>query len=167
MGSEGIAQDASEVTAPSGLHTHRASPPVFFLVALVAVVVVALVSPGPELSLPGGWLVAGACILAGIVLNVIASGQFERRNISIRPGSQSGCLETRGLYRFSRNPMYLGMVLVQVGAALALGSLVSFVVPAVFVGLLNRKFIRHEEALLRAEFGQEYADYSARVRRWI
>ena len=101
------------------------------------------------------------------MLNVVASGQFERRGIPIPPGSRSGCLETRGLHRFSRNPMYLGMVLVQVGAVLVFGSLIGFVVPAVFVGLVNRKLLGHEEALLRAEFGQEYADYVARVRRWI
>ena len=67
----------------------------------------------------------------------------------------------------SRNPMYLGMALVLVGASFALGRVGPLGVAAAFAWFVDRHFIRHEETMLEHEFGATYRDYRARVRRWI
>lgn len=143
------------------------TPPTHFLVSLLAVVGVHVAVPFGRVSILALQWVGVVLILIGVGSNVVASRLFERRGIAIRPGSRSGVLATGGLFRLSRNPMYLGMALILAGAALALGSLSGLVVTGVFVAVADRAFIRYEEALLDAEFGQEYADYQARVRRWI
>ena len=74
---------------------------------------------------------------------------------------------TDGLYRFSRNPMYLGMALVLVGVAILLGSLTPFGVVAFFVGWIHIQFIRREEEMLSTQFGQDWLEYKAQVRCWI
>ncbi|MGH8742056.1 MAG: methyltransferase family protein, partial [Burkholderiales bacterium] len=70
-------------------------------------------------------------------------------------------------YRFTRNPMYLGMSGALLGAAVYLGSLTPFVVVPAFMALLADRFIAPEEAFLERAFGQAYLDYKARVRRWL
>ena len=85
----------------------------------------------------------------------------------MQPFEGSSCLVTDGLYRFSRNPMYLGMVLILLGVALLLDSLTPLWVIALFVGWIHSQFIRHEEEMLFAQFGQDWLEYKARVRRWI
>jgi protein-S-isoprenylcysteine O-methyltransferase Ste14 len=82
-------------------------PPTWFFLSLLAVVAAALVVPAGTFSLPAFPLVGATFIVLGLAMNVIASRQFERKGIAIRPGSRAGALATEGLFRVSRNPMYL------------------------------------------------------------
>jgi protein-S-isoprenylcysteine O-methyltransferase Ste14 len=72
-----------------------------------------------------------------------------------------------GLYRFSRNPMYLGMGLMLVGAGVLLGALSPLFGVALFVIVADRWYIAFEEQAMQAHFGPAYAAYQARTRRWI
>jgi protein-S-isoprenylcysteine O-methyltransferase Ste14 len=74
---------------------------------------------------------------------------------------------THGLYRISRNPMYVGSVLLLLGWAVYLSALLPFAGIAVFVAYITRFQIRPEERVLAALFGEAYANYAARVRRWL
>ena len=74
---------------------------------------------------------------------------------------------TRGVYRWTRNPMYLGMLVVLAGWAVWLGSAAALLGLPLSVLLLNRLQIGPEERILRERFGQDYIDYQARVRRWL
>jgi len=76
-------------------------------------------------------------------------------------------LVTSGMYKFSRNPMYLGLLLLLAGWAIMLGSLSAFVPVPLFVLLLNRVQIYHEEKILLEKFPDKYKEYRARVRRWF
>lgn len=143
------------------------TPPTYFLLSLLAFVGLHVAVPIGRVSFPGSSLVGALLITAGVGFNVSASRLFERRGIAIRPGMRSSVLATGGLFRISRNPMYLGIALILVGAALAFGSLPGVVVAGLFVVMMTRDFIRYEEALLEAEFGEEYAEYRGRVRRWL
>ncbi|MCB0182563.1 MAG: isoprenylcysteine carboxylmethyltransferase family protein, partial [Anaerolineae bacterium] len=80
---------------------------------------------------------------------------------------ESTALVTGGLYQVSRNPMYLGMVLILAGVAILLGSLTPFGVIPVVIILLNRNFIRFEEQSLAQTFGPRWVEYRQRVRRWV
>jgi protein-S-isoprenylcysteine O-methyltransferase Ste14 len=82
------------------------------------------------------------------------------------PG-RTNALVTSGVYRFSRNPTYLGMEIVLLGWAVALASPAAALVSALFVAYITRFQIRPEELVLSVSLGQDYRDYSKRVRRWV
>lgn len=84
----------------------------------------------------------------------------------IRPDSTS-TLVTTGVYRYSRNPMYLGILMALMGWCVVLGSLWSLFVLPLFVVTMTRLQIIPEEKAMAALFGAEYVEYRNRVRRWI
>ena len=142
-------------------------PPVFFLAALLLqwglhafLSVVRLV--------PETWSALGlAPIMVGVGLVVVAGRQFKKARTAINPFDRPSALVTSGVFRLSRNPMYLSMILILIGAALAWGTLTPFLVPPALAWLLSRKFIVMEEAKLSELFGASYEQYKGRVRRWL
>lgn len=92
---------------------------------------------------------------------------FKLAGTTIKPFQESKTLVTTGIFRFSRNPMYLGFALILVGAAILLGSLTPFFVIPVFVILTEKQFIISEEIMLERTFGTAFLDYKRRVRRWL
>ena len=105
----------------------------------------------------------------GIALIVAARRAFRSAGTTWLPSDPAGTtrLVTSGVFRFSRNPMYLGMLLVLLGLAFALSSPLALALTAPFVLYLNRFQIRPEERALSAAFGDGYRDYAERVRRWL
>lgn len=91
---------------------------------------------------------------------------FKRKDNPIRP-QETRMLITEGPYRYSRNPMYLGIVMCLSGIALSIGSLAAWFSPVVFFVFMNVVYIPFEEKNLAALFGGAYDAYCARVRRWI
>ena len=108
-----------------------------------------------------------ALIVLGVSLVGWPALMFRRAKTPIRPFRESTSLITSGPYRVSRNPIYLGMVLFLIGVALVLGSLTPMFVVPVFALMIDRVFIRGEQQMLHETFGDEYARYCLRVRRWI
>ncbi len=143
------------------------NPPGYFLAGLVVVVALSVAVPGGAFWGPLGEVVGVALILTGIWLNMAGSARFERAGRPIRPGSRGGTLVTDGVFRFSRNPMYLGMASILLGAALALGSPMAVAVTPVFVWVIDRRFVSMEERILEDEFSEAYRAYRERVRRWV
>jgi protein-S-isoprenylcysteine O-methyltransferase Ste14 len=103
----------------------------------------------------------------GAALVLWPAGLFNRAGTTIRPFERSSALVVSGPYRLSRNPIYLGMATMLAGVGVLAGSLTPFLVVPAFMGLIEMRFIRKEEAMLQEAFGAEYAAYRARVRRWI
>lgn len=122
---------------------------------------------GWTLAPAGGLFTAGHFIAAGVILLIIAARQFGKANTPLKPEKTPACIVEKGLYRFSRNPMYLGMVLVLMGAAIAMGSLAAFTAPIGFVFAMNIYQVPREEKELEEQFGGTYCDYARRVRRWL
>jgi protein-S-isoprenylcysteine O-methyltransferase Ste14 len=113
-------------------------------------------------------LVAGASLGAlAVVLNVLAASNFSRRGIGIVPFSDAPQLSTRGIYRLTRNPMYVGLVLFS--SALWIGSSVwpNFFAPLLLWVWLHLFYVLPEEAFLKERFGSEYDAYCRRVPRWL
>jgi len=75
--------------------------------------------------------------------------------------------KTRTMFSYSRNPMYLGMLLLTLGVAVLLGRVMPFMVPALLFLVLSVRCVAHEEQTMTGLFGDEYARYCARVRRWL
>ena len=112
-----------------------------------------------------------AALLAGIGIGIALAGVhvFRRARTTIHPTrpQETTSLVTSGVYRWTRNPMYLGMLLVLLGWGLHLGSALTLVGPVAFSGYLTRFQIVPEERALRILFGQTFDNYRAKVRRWL
>ena len=142
-------------------------PPVYFLVALLLMGFFHRVAPWARvLEAPYRY---GGVVLMALALGLIlwAALLFRRAGTNIRPYLPSTALVLDGPYRFTRNPMYLGMAGTLLGAAVFLGSLTPLIVIPAFMALIAERFIVPEEAKLEAAFGRGYVDYKARVRRWL
>jgi protein-S-isoprenylcysteine O-methyltransferase Ste14 len=146
---------------------HKVIPPIYFFGSLLASWLLhAFVPVARIVPAPFNW--AGAVLVAGgLVLALWAAGLFKRAGTPIKPFTQSTALVTSGVYRFTRNPMYLGMATVLLGEAVLFGTLTAFVPLPLFVWQIQRKFVREEEAFLEGIFGPAYVEYKARVRRWL
>jgi protein-S-isoprenylcysteine O-methyltransferase Ste14 len=107
-------------------------------------------------------------ILAGFGLAVSAATLFRREGTEINPTSASNSkLVISGPYRFTRNPMYLGLVLVTSGIAFWVGAWPMFLAPIAILITVNWAHIPFEEAKMRRQFGEAFDAYTLQVRRWI
>jgi protein-S-isoprenylcysteine O-methyltransferase Ste14 len=106
-------------------------------------------------------------VAAGIAIALIVAGAFKRANTAIEPWKPTTSLVTDGLYAWSRNPIYAGFCLFNLGVGIAANNL--WIVLSIFAGawLVYKVAIEKEERYLEREFGQEYLDYKTRVRRWL
>ncbi|WP_232468490.1 methyltransferase family protein [Croceicoccus marinus] len=93
--------------------------------------------------------------------------QFRSAGNDPEPWKPDAALVAQGIYRFTRNPMYLGMALAHLGLALALDSLGALLAWPVAIVLIDRLVIAREERHLAARFGPAFEEYRTRVRRWI
>ena len=103
----------------------------------------------------------------GSLLNLIADSSFKKINTTVKPFEESTALLTDGVFRISRNPMYLGMAFILSGISILLGSLSPFFVILIFMFAMDFVFIRKEEAMLQKKFGTTWLEYKKTVRRWI
>ncbi len=142
-------------------------PPVLVLITLAAMAISHRYLPGPRLLVSPHTCWGLLPLAAGVALAVAARLQFVRAGTTIYTFDEPGRLVTRGLFRFSRNPMYLGFALLLLGAALLFGSLAPLVLALLFVAVADRWYIAFEERAMLAKFGEEYRAYAARVRRWL
>ena len=144
---------------------------------LAVTAIAALASRLVSRAWPAPWLppsiangLSLALALLGLTACVAALRPFRRAGTTVDPTrpERATTLVTSGIYRWSRNPMYLGMLLLLAGWTLHLGSLVALlVVPACFLLYLDRFQVVAEERALATAFGEDYAAYARRVRRWI
>ena len=110
-----------------------------------------------------GWLV----IAAGMVLLLMSLGRFRAVGTGLRPFTPVTALVVAGPFRWTRNPMYVGLVTVTLGAALCFGTLSPLAVPPILWLVLDRRFVRPEEQFLKRSIGTAYDDYCRRVPRWL
>ncbi len=104
---------------------------------------------------------------AGVGLNLWADGQFKRAGTTVKPFEETTVLVQTGAFGLSRHPMYLGMMLILVGLAIALGSLTPWLVLPAFAWLVASRFMAAEERKLEGAFGARYLEYKAKVGRWL
>jgi protein-S-isoprenylcysteine O-methyltransferase Ste14 len=148
---------------------NRLPPPIVCM--LTALAMGALAWTTPNLPVDPFWRIGIAAVIALLGLFVGASGflAFGRAKTTIDPVNidRASALVTGGIFRFTRNPMYVGFTLLLLGWAVYLAAPWAFVGPVVFVLFITRYQIAPEERVMLAKFGAAYADYQARVRRWI
>ncbi|MCK4428402.1 MAG: isoprenylcysteine carboxylmethyltransferase family protein [candidate division Zixibacteria bacterium] len=106
-------------------------------------------------------------IVIGLWFNVWSSNFFKKVKTAIKPFEESSYLVTEGLFKYSRHPMYLGMLLALVGLFILLGSITPLFAIPIFMWMITKKFILIEEKALEEKFGKDYLEYKDEVRRWI
>ncbi len=105
--------------------------------------------------------------VGGAIVGLPATRLFRRLGTNVEPWRPATRIVTAGAYRWTRNPMYLGMALIYAGLAVAFdGPIALFLLPAVLL-VIQTQVIAREERYLEAKFGDEYRSYKARVRRWL
>ena len=105
--------------------------------------------------------------VVGLGLNLVGNSTFKKCKTTIKPFEESTTLVTRGVFQISRNPMYLGFVLILSGIAIFMGSLTPYVVIIIFMMLIDNVFIKAEELMLEEKFGSSWLEYKRKARRWI
>jgi protein-S-isoprenylcysteine O-methyltransferase Ste14 len=109
-------------------------------------------------------LIVGA---AGLAVMIAGAGLFVKLGTNVRPDRPSTRLVTTGIYRVTRNPMYLGMSILYAGLTLLFDSLVAWLFLPLVLIVIRTQVIAREERYLEARFGDDYGAYKARVRRWV
>ena len=142
-------------------------PPTYLLAAIAVTVAMHLVIP-VAVPIPVAWRFIGFLPIAiGILLNIAADRQFKQLGTTVKSLQRSSALATDGVFQWSRNPMYLGMVLIVAGVALLEGTAVAWLAVAALAIILDQAFIRREERMLEETFGAEFEAYTRRTRRWL
>lgn len=146
-----------------------APPPLIYLGFLLVGWLLAqvVVDPGLGLEPQVRRYIAFALIIGGLVLEGGAVGQFRRVETRPEPWKPTTALVTNGLYRFSRNPIYVGFTLMYLGFAIAMNSLIALALILPCLVVVDRFVILREERYLSQKFGADYDAYRSKVRRWL
>lgn len=112
-------------------------------------------------------LVGSIFIPTGFTVLLVAWLQFKKAHTAIPPTAESTLIVTSGIYRYTRNPMYLGMLLMMLGAAFFMGTIPAMLGPVVFFLIIDKVFIPYEEKDLQSSFGNEYEEFLSTTRRWL
>ena len=147
--------------------TKEPLPPTYFLAAIVVALVAHFLFPVYQIvGYP--WRLLGLVPLSsGVVLNLVADKALKNHETTVKPFEESRTLIIDGIFGVTRNPMYLGMVLILLGIALLLGSASPFAAVLALAVLLDQRFIAPEEEKLERKFGDVFRDYQRKVRRWV
>jgi len=148
----------------------RVPPPLLFVLSYVAGEGLHYVAPLPltRFVSDGTTYVIGALSLGvGIAVVLTCVKMFFAANTTVIPHRRAARLVTRGPYRLTRNPMYVGVTLTYLGVAALRAVLWPVLLLPIPLAILNYVVIPQEESLLRATFGAAYEQYCARVRRWL
>jgi protein-S-isoprenylcysteine O-methyltransferase Ste14 len=145
----------------------RIIPPVYLLLTNVLLVMMHFLLPVRQIIEGPSRLFGLIPFAAGLAVGSWTIAKFRITNTTLRPGEVSNRLMTDGPFRFSRNPIYTGMVLLLAGQAIVLGSLGPWCIIPPFIWIIRRNFIPVEESMLAGTFGEEYRQYQDRVRRWV
>ena len=142
-------------------------PPVVALMFIVIAYFLGRFVPLPFSAPPILRYIGLAMTFVGFLLGVGAFVEFRKARTTLDPHGSAKQLVTSGIYRFTRNPIYLGFLLMVIGLPLNSGLYWGIVLAPFYVLMMNRLIIQHEERYLDEKFGKAYAGYTSRVRRWL
>lgn len=147
----------------------RFPPPLIYVLGLALGTAAGCVLHLPGLGLAPTLreLLGAAFAVGGFLVSFAGAGLFLRRRTAIIPFKPATSLVTSGIYRWTRNPMYLGMAFAYVGLAILLNSLPALVLLPLVIAIVQKQVIAREEAYLERAFGDEYLAYKNHVRTWI
>jgi len=143
-------------------------PPVMLALCLISLVGVNYFNIAGIILFSAPVTYAGyGVILLGIFLPIWGAHLFRQHETNILPYKDPDHIVTSGPFGFSRNPMYLGMLLVLFGVALMYGTALGFIFPLAYFCVANWWYIPYEESRMTEAFGEKFIAYQAKVRRWL
>lgn len=142
-------------------------PPLLYVLVFISGVLLQRIWPVQILSVPVGRSVGIACIVFGVVLSMWSIRTFWHAGTSVVPVRPSTTVVTGGPFRFTRNPMYVALALLYLGAAFWLNTPWPLLLFPVLLFLVQTYVITREERYLERKFGEQYLQYKSRVRRWL
>ena len=144
-----------------------APPPLIFALPLIAGLAASWMRQLPIFPGTAGLWAGIALVVAG--LGLIGAGviEFRQARTAVVPYSPTTAIVSSGPFRFTRNPLYVGFVLIYVGSSLGANTFWPFFLLPLALVVLQRGVIEREERYLERKFGSEYLEYKARVRRWV
>jgi protein-S-isoprenylcysteine O-methyltransferase Ste14 len=147
----------------------RVPPPVVTALFALFMWLAAIPFPALDLDLPARSETGAIFLAVAVGIGAAALLGFRRAKTTVNPlkPEASTALVTGGIYRWTRNPMYLAMLLILIGWACIVSNLAALVMLPLFVSTLNRLQIEPEERALHARFGAEFDNYRRKVRRWL
>ena len=147
--------------------TPRIPPPVYFLVAVLVMIILNLFAPiGRWLHYP--WRYFGIVIIGlGFSLSLGSGIFFRKLGTNPRPGSRANLIVTKGPFKYTRNPMYLGLITMLIGISILLGTVSPLIpIPILFI-ILHTQFVVREEKWMEEWFGESYLEYKNKTPRWL
>lgn len=162
------AMHPAKPSSPSALDL-RVPPLLLWVVSALSILAIARWVPFGLWPIPGQALIGSALILIGALIALAGVWAFAQARTTVNPMAPEAAssIVTVGVYRYTRNPMYLGMAAALLGLALWPPSPAGIGIVALFCAYLSRYQIKPEEAALQRRFGSAYVDYCARVRAWL
>ena len=144
-------------------------PPIVAVAIGVLMWLIARLTPAFAIAIPASRVLAGAIVALGVLISIAGVRSFRKARTTLNPLSPKSAtsLVDFGIYRFTRNPMYLGLLLVLIAVAVFLRNPLALLGAPAFVLYMNSFQIRPEEAALTTLFGEKYIEYQTRVRRWL
>lgn len=145
----------------------KINPPVIYQSFIILMIAIFFFFPETRVIRFPYNLAGAAIFLIGAYMAMSEKKSFQKANTPMPPLSKPNLLHTTGAFRYTRNPMYLGITIGLLGLAFLMSSFVNFVFPFLFLIIMDIVYIRREEKILEEQFGDQYLDYKSRVRRWI
>lgn len=147
----------------------KVPPPAVALVTAVLMWLVSWAVPVLGFAIPARIILAIILVVAGVITSIAGVATFARAKTTLNPTKPeaSSSLVSWGVYSLTRNPMYLGLLLVLTGWAIFLSNALPFPFLPAYIVYINRFQIAPEERTLTSLFGREFVAYQSRVRRWI
>lgn len=142
-------------------------PPLIFFLFLFLSFVVNAFFPIARVSCPPCFFLGVLALVSGALISGWTIVLFKKIKTTLRPRKNPQELEIFGPFRFTRNPIYLGFLLILLGVDMLLGSLTPLIFPVLFLIIINARVIPFEEENLKKEFGNQYLEYKRTVRRWL
>ncbi len=142
-------------------------PPVYFVLAILSMIALSRWLPIASFDHPALFYLGIILILVGIAIDISSVLLFSKAGTGVRPFTSSTAVVKAGPFRFTRNPMYLGMMIILFGGFLLSGSLSPILVIPIFFLWIHSRFVLPEEAHMERHLGAAYLNYKKSVRRWL
>jgi len=139
----------------------------YFFISLALAILFHFMFPTVKIIFSPYNLIGVVLIIIGIAITSWTNSLLLKKQTATEPNEIPTLFITSGPFKFSRNPIYLGMIIVLFGMDIFLGSLFPFIFSILFIIIIDRFFIPTEEKNLEKKFGDRYVDYKKRVGRWI
>lgn len=141
-------------------------PPTLFIICSLLAIIFSFIISMHVIDRPYNWI-GIIFLIIGLFISKRGSDHFQKAETNINTFDEPDKLITSGMFKYSRNPMYLGFVIALLGISVILGTIPAIVILIMFILITDQWYIKFEEKMMIKKFGDQYVDYKKTTRRWI